>query len=204
MRTVLAFLTGVILMAGGGYLWSHRDWRVSTTVDGPTSGTKTEAVEEIVTGIRQLDRLVVFQAALVAVTDAVECQLFCTIKSSQTLITPGYVNYFIDMDRLRPDAITVAGRRVTVRLPSLGIERPNADMTHLRVFNRGVWSHITYADQRLEQKTRAMAMRQLVNQAQQPFVVDLARKQAVAAVFANTRALLNATGHRDLSLTVTF
>ncbi|WP_174280643.1 DUF4230 domain-containing protein [Sphingomonas bacterium] len=203
-RLLATFVAGLLVMAGGVAWWTRGDWRHVTAITGPTTAITTDAVEEVVTGLRPLDRLVVFQAALVAVTDATECRLLCAIKSLQTLITPGYVDYYVDMGALDARALMLADGRLTVRLPPLGIERPNADIAHLRFFNDGVWSHITSADRRLEAKTRAMAAVQLTREAQQAYLVELARKQAASAVFADIRAILNATGHRDLSLTVRF
>ncbi|MAQ28720.1 MAG: hypothetical protein CL950_01790 [Erythrobacter sp.] len=201
-------LLGLIL-ALGGYAWLERQpVEVRTEVErNILTGSKTTTVQvgEAVTGLQSLNRLVVFRTYLMALTEAEECQFWgCPIKSSQALITPAYVNYFVDMSELDGDRVTLDGNKMTIKMPRLMIERPNIDTRHQKFFNEGMWSDLTNADRRLEARTRKAARSQLYRQARQKFLVRLAKKQAIAAVYSNARRMLNASGHRDVSLTVTY
>lgn len=201
-------LLGLIL-ALGGYFWlKQQPADIRTEVErNILTGTKTTTVQvgEAVTGLQALNRLVVFQTYLMALTEAEECQFWgCPIKSSQALVTPAYVNYFIDMSELDEDSVTLEGNKMTIRMPRLMIERPNIDTQHQRFFNEGIWSDLTNADRRLEAKTRRASLQQLYRQARQNFLVRLAKKQAVSAVYSNARRMLNSSGQRNVSLTVTY
>lgn len=206
-RLLLAFVAGLLAIGGAGWWWTHRntDARTDTTHDGPFTTTTTVAVGEVVRDIRATNRLVVFQAYLSAITSATECRFFgCPIESKQTLISPAFVNYFIDMDQITERSVTLADNQLTVRIPPLRIERPNIDTTAVRIFNEGTFSHITSADVRLEEQTRPAAVKQLYAQAQSGFLLRAARKQAVTAVFNNIKRTLIASGHPEVRLSVSF
>lgn len=207
-KVIGGILLGLIL-AFAGYAWLERQPAdVRTEVDrNILTGSKTTTVQvgEAVTGLQGLNRLVVFQTYLMALTEAEECQFWgCPIKSSQALITPAYVNYFVDMSEMDEKSVTVEGNKMTIKMPRLMIERPNIDTRHQKFFNEGMWSDLTNADRRLEAKTRKAALTQLYRQAKQKFLVRLAKKQAASAVYSNARRMLNASGHRDVSLSVTY
>ena len=207
-KVIGGVLLGLIL-AFGGYAWLERQPAdVRTEVDrNILTGSKTTTVQvgEAVTGLQGLNRLVVFRTYLMALTEAEECQFWgCPIKSSQALITPAYVNYFVDMSELNEKSVSLKGNKMTIKMPPLMIERPNIDTEHQKFFNEGMWSDLTDADRRLEVKTRRAARAQLYRQARQRFLVRLAKKQATSAVYNNARRMLNASGHQDVSLTVTY
>ena len=207
-KVIGGVLLGLIL-AFAGYAWLERQPEdVRTEVDRNIltgSKTKTVQVGEAVTGLQGLNRLVVFRTYIMALTEAEECQFWgCPIKSSQALITPAYVNYFVDMSEMDEKSVTVEGNKMTIKMPRLMIERPNIDTRHQKFFNEGMWSDLTNADRRLEAKTRKAALTQLYRQAKQKFLVRLAKRQAASAVYSNARRMLNASGHREVSLTVSY
>lgn len=111
---------------------------------------------------------------------------------------------YVDLSRLSERSMPLKDKRLTIRIPPLMIERPNVDTVRVRIFDAGAWSDIINADKRLEKATRGMAAKQLDLQANSPFLMKLATKQATLAVYNNARAILNAAGGRDTSLTVTF
>lgn len=65
MRMVLAFVAGLIAMAAAGSFWMHRNANPRVDTDGGIiTQRESVGVGEVVTGIRALDRLVVFQTYL--------------------------------------------------------------------------------------------------------------------------------------------
>lgn len=199
-----AFLAGLLLMGAGVYYWQHRQADPlspvgepkSEVTKGPFHRTETVAVGEVVNDIRRLNRLVIFQSYVTAITTTHDVGWLT--QTDQTMITPAFVNYYIDMDDVDARKIRVNGKHVFVLLPAIRIERPNIDTRNVIVFNDGVWSNLTTVSDRLRMKNNAMSLRQLVGKAKMPFLVSGARAAAVAAEEVNIRRALAAAGHADL------
>lgn len=202
-RLILSFMAGIAVMAGGGYLWLHRDADELAPTDEPKSDidrgifrtSKTIAVGEVVNGVRRLNRLVVFQSYLTANTTTHE-EGWVT-SSSQTMLTPAFVNYYVDMRTLNAAKITVRGTDVFVSRPAIIVERPNIDTRNIQIFNDGVWTSLTSTSDRMRAKNNTMALKQLVSRAKMPFLVDAATRGAEEAIANNVRAVLVSQGHPE-------
>jgi hypothetical protein len=203
-KLLAAFVAGLIVMAGGGYWWLHRaasgDEPPGETHGGLFTKTETIAVGEVVNDIRRLERLVIFRAYITATTTTKEGGWFT--ESDQTMITPAFVNYYIDLSAVKPEDVRVRGNQIVVRRPQLQIERPNIDMAHLEFYNKGIWTNLSSTTDRLWTANRRMAAKQLVQRANMPFLVDAAKAAANAGVAANIRAALVAAGHPEIEVKV--
>ena len=205
MKQVIGGVLLGILLAAGGFWWMDQrsDPRVETEGNF-LRRTTSVAVGEVVDEIRELNRLTVFQSYLTVVSKTDEEWAGGIVVSSQVMITPAFVNYYVDLDRLTAGAVRLDGKTLRIKLPPLMIERPNIDTRHVEIINEGMWSDLSDADKRLVQTNSNKAVKQLFASAQQGFLVKAARKQALAAVVQNTRATLNAAGRTDISIVVSF
>ena len=202
--TIAAFFSGAALAAAGGYAWMHHDDGDLAAIDEPkpvSSGmpwnnSKTIAVGEVVNGIQKRNRLVVFQAYVTATTTT-EDGGWWPGSSSQTMLTPAFVNYYVDMRQINVRNIRIRGNDVFVPRPAIIIERPNVDLNNVRTFNKGVWTTLTSTTDKLRAKNDKMAMRQLVSRAKMRFLVDAATRGAEDAIANNVRAVLVAQGHPE-------
>lgn len=205
-RVLMAFLAGLIVMGGGSYLWLHREIpdplapkdEPAPDVSRDILGRKTEtvAIGEVVNGIRKLNRLVIFQAYVTATTTTRTIGWFS--QSDQTMLTPAFVNYYIDMGSVDANAIRINGNNVYVPRPAIMIERPNIDTRNVQLFNSGVWTNLTSESEKLRLKNNRKALQQLVLRAKMPFLVQAARAGAVAAEEVNIQRMLASTGHPNM------
>ena len=155
---------------------------------------------EVVTDIRPLNRLVVFRAYVYSVTTTHEIGWFS--RSDQTMLTPAYVDYYVDMATMTQDSVRVRGKKLFIALPALMIERPNVDFSNVLTFNAGLWTNVTGTADRLRIANSRQAMQQLFKRAKMPFLIDAARKSAIAAVTANVQNALATDGHPGLVVRV--
>lgn len=206
-RTIAAFFAGLLIMAAAGYYWLAQDDPLAPIDEPkpdverrPTGRTETIAVGEVLNGVRRLNRLVIFQAYVTATTTTHDIGWFN--KTDQTMLTPAFVNYYIDMDTIGPDDINVKGRDVYVARPAIMVERPNIDTRAVQIFNDGLWSNLTGVSEQLRIRNNQMALKQLVQRAKMPFLIKAAREGAVAAEEVNVRRALAAAGITDVTIHV--
>ncbi len=207
-RTIMAVIAGLMIMGGAAFWWTNRgadeldpkDEPKPEVISGPFTRSETVAVGEVLNAVRELNRLVVFQAYLTATTTTRESGW--VTQSDQTMLTPAFVNYYIDMSKIGTDLIRVKGRTVLIGRPAILIERPNIDTVNVRIFNDGVWTSLTDISDRMRERNNKMARLQLVQRAKMRFLIDAARKAANAALAANVRNVLVARGITDIDVRI--
>lgn len=204
-RVIVAFFAGLLVMPGGAYLWSvdrdplaPKDEPKPEVDHGPWNRTETIAVGEVLNSVRRLNRLVIFQAYVTATTTTHDVGWMT--QSDQTMLTPAFVNYYIDMDTIKADDIRVRGKHVYLSRPTIMIERPNIDTRGVQIFNDGVWTNLTGVSERLRIRNSRMALKQLAHRAKMPFLVKAAREGAIAAEEVNVRRVLAAAGITDVTI----
>lgn len=203
-KIIGGILLGVLLAVGGFWLMNrYADPRIETQGNFLRRTSSVE-VGEVVDGIRELNRLTVFQSYLTVVSQADEDVMGGLISSRQIMVTPAFVNYYVDLGKLGPKAVALDGKTLRIKLPPLMIERPNIDTQRIEVINQGMWSDLSDADKRLVQINSNKAVKQLYSAAKQDFLVRAARKQALAAILQNARTLLNTAGGSDINIVASF
>lgn len=203
-KTVIAFVAGLLLMAGGLWFVSQRGHNPFPPKDepgpivkhGPFSRKETIAVGEVVNGIHQLNRLLVFQAYVTAQTTTHD--IGWLTQTDQTMLTPAFVNYYIDLNSIDENQVRVDGNNVFVTRPTIMIERPNIDTRNVQVFNDGIWSVLSAETETLRVQNNNMAINQLVSRAKMPFLVQAATRAAAAAEESNIRKALSAAGDMNI------
>ena len=123
-RIVLGFLAGLIATVGG-FFWLQSNSDLLAPRDEPKTDTKnglfrkseTVAIGEVVNGIRHLNRLVIFQAYVSSTTTTHEVGWLT--QTDQTMLTPAFVNYYLDMNSIDPKSIRIKGKDVYVPRPAI-------------------------------------------------------------------------------------
>lgn len=203
-KAVIAFVAGLLIMAGGLWFISQRGHNPFAPKDepgpivehGPFSRKETIAVGEVLNGIHQLNRLLVFQAYVTAQTTTHD--IGWLTQTDQTMLTPAFVNYYINLDSIDERQVKVDGNDIYVTRPPVMIERPNIDTQNVRVFSDGIWSVLSAETETLRVKNNKMAINQLVARAKMPFLVQAATRAAAAAEESNIRKALSAAGHKNI------
>ncbi len=204
-KTIFAFVAGLILAALIFYqLGPRSDGRVEEEKSPIGAKTTTVAVGEVLDGIRGMNHLVVFRSYLTAITRSQESVIFGGLAAEQTVITPAFVNYYIDMADIKAGDIQIDGDTIRIKLPTLMIERPNIDVPRILVVDQGAWSSVSNVSKRLWAKNSRMTMKQLFQRANMKFLLKEARRQAVADVEHNVGLMFNRGEKRPYKVVASF
>jgi hypothetical protein len=188
----LLFIGALALVAWFGWqLWKPKDL-------GDPLATSLVAFEK-------QDKLTVFSAQLAPVVASDDTRLLGLVRSRQVAVIPARVEYALDLsqvgrDRMRWNAAT---KTLAVRLPPLGISRPNLDEARAQYLREGVW--ITReAQDKLTRDNTQLAERLATEQAGNPVLMGLARTAAKEAIRQNLSIPLQVAGFGDVQVVVTF
>jgi Protein of unknown function (DUF4230) len=121
------------------------------------------------------------------------------------MMIPARVDYTLDLSQMTAQRLAwdAAAQRLSVRLPPLGITRPNLDEARAQYLREGVWITAGAQDQLTRDNTR-LAETEAGKQARNPVLLDLAQSAAKAAVAQNLVIPLQVAGYRDAIVTVRF
>jgi len=193
VASFLAKLTGaLVLLALAGLLLV---WGVQRYIASRLQPDPTTIASASLQGLREQNRLSAFAARFVAVTTSRQQTL--GLSAERTLIMPGMVRYEVDLGRLTPrDVIWDAGTRtLSVRLPPVEVEGPQVDLNAIRQYGTGgVLTAFTDAEQRLDAANRRAGQQELIRQAREGPMIQLARDATRRAVERNFTAPLRAVG----------
>lgn len=164
--------------------------------------TRAIGVGETVTQIQALKRLVVFQAYITAVTEAKDDGIL--FDSKQAMITPAFVNYYIDLSAMDDRSVTIQENTIIVKMPRLMIERPNINVQEVRTYNEGVLTAFSGNMEALRRANNGAVYRRLRAAADQPFLVSAARRQASTIVLQHVQTILAKAGRPDMRVRVSF
>lgn len=187
--TFLAFLLALLLGALAMVVFlRHANTgilsRIATAISGRTSPTFETSVPAIVQKIQRLNRLetVVYSLDTVVEGSKSSAVLPDLLGGDRILlIVHGQSIAGIDLSKLRPEDVHIAGKSVRVTLPASELFITSIDNQHTRVYARST-GLLTSADQNLESETRAHAQDQLQKDALNDGILDTARKNACATV----------------------
>lgn len=151
------------------------------------------------------DRLTVFSAQLAPVVSSDDSRLFGLVHAKQVAVIPARVDYTLDLSHIGRDRMAwdAQGKTLSVRLPPLGVGRPNLDEARAQYLREGVWITREAQDKLTRDNTR-LAERLAVEQAANPVLMALARSAAKDAIRQNLAIPLQVAGFGAVKVAVTF
>jgi hypothetical protein len=164
-----------------------RSWR-----DGPSPETIASAS---LTGIREQNRLSAFAANYAAVVTS-EQQRF-GLSAKKTLIMQGLVRYEVDLAKLTEDDVRwdASTSTLRVKIPPIETAPPQIDMNSIQEYGEnGILRAFTNVDDVLDDANRAKGQAELVQQANGPVPMKLARDAFKRAIAQNFQVPLRAAG----------
>ena len=149
--------------------------------------------------------LTVFSAQLAPVVSSDDARLFGLVQSKQVAVIPARVDYTLDLSGIGRDrmAWNAQTRTLSVRLPPLGVGRPNLDEARAQYLREGVWITREAQDKLTRDNTR-LAERIAVEQAANPVLMALARGAAKDAIRQNLAIPLQVAGFDNVTVTPIF
>ena len=207
MRVPAAALVVTHLAVAGG-VYALTDTR---PVDAEVKNTgllqvdATKVLATTVESLRDENRLLVFSYKGAAKVEAARTK-FWVFGGRQELNVPAIVNYYVNLADLTLADVTYndAARLVTVRLPRVTLGdiafQPEAATT----INGGILSWDDDQVEALRKLNYASARRAMVAQAQQPGLLNAAKRQAVSNITNYFEIPLRIAGRPDVKVVATF
>jgi hypothetical protein len=172
-------------------------WLILRTVSG--SWFAAPAPESIaqasLQSMREQARLNVFAARYVAVVTSTQTRL--GLQAQKTLIMPGDVRYEVNLAALTQDMVrwNAETETLSVTLPPIEVSQPQIDINAMQEYSGGgLLMRLTDAEGALDQANREAGQRSLMQQAQGPMPMRLAREAAKRAVARSFALPLRAAG----------
>jgi len=151
------------------------------------------------------NRLTVFSAQLAPVVSSDDSRFLGLVQSKQVAVIPARVDYTLDLSQVGRDRMTwnAANKTLVVRLPQLGVSRPNLDEARAQYLREGVW--ITReAQDKLTRDNTKLAERLATEQAGNPVLMGLARSAAKDAIRQNLAIPLQVAGFGAVTVVPAF
>lgn len=195
-----------LAVAGGVYALTDRR-PVDTEVEnkGYFQVTTTKVLATTVESLRDERRMLVFSYKGTAKVQA-ERSVWWLFGGRQELIVPGVVNYYINLSDLSLDDVSFneMAKIVTVRLPRVTLGDIAFQPENATTINGGI---LTWDDDQVEALRKLNyrnARRAMVAQAQQPGLLNTARKQARSNITGLFEIPLRIAGQPDVRVVATF
>lgn len=149
--------------------------------------------------------LSVFSAQVAPVVSSDDSRLFGLVRAKQVAVIPARVDYTLDLSQVGRNrmAWNAQTHTLSVRLPPLGISRPNLDEARAQYLREGVWITRDAQDKLTRDNTR-LAERLAVEQASNPVLLGLARGAAKDAIRQNLAIPLQVAGFGPVTVDVRF
>lgn len=201
-----ALVVSHLAVAGGVYAFTDRrpvDTEVRHT--GFFTFETTKVLATTVESLRDENRLLAFSYKGNARVSA-ERTRFWLLSGTQDLNVPAVVNYYLDLSGLTLADVSYnnTAKIVTVRLPAITVGDIAFQPENASTVNGGV---LTYGEGTVEALRRLnykSARRAMVAQAQQPGLLNEARRRAIENVQAYFEIPLRIAGRPDVKVVATF
>ena len=195
-----------LAVAGGVYaLTDTRPVDTEAKRTGYFTIDTTKVLSTTVESLREENRLLVFSYKGTAKVWAGREWLW-VFRGSQELIVPAVVNYYLDLSDLTLADVTFneTAKIVTVQLPRVTLGDIAFQPEGATTINGGV---LTFSDETVEALRKlnyGAARKAMVTQAQQPGLLNAAKKRAVANVRSYFEIPLRIAGQPDVRVVATF
>lgn len=189
-------LLGMVLATAaiGLLLWSYTGASLMAFLRSPLTAMRTRidvSQPTVVQQIQRLQRLETVRFNMEKIVSGERDNEYLPkwlVGDRLLLVVEGEAVAGVDLSKLRPDDVTVTGRRVTVLLPQAEIFSTRIDNEKTRVYSRetGLFSSL---DPHLESEVRREAERQLREAAVQAKILDHANDNARTTLTSFLRGL---------------
>jgi hypothetical protein len=160
------------------------------------TGADTQSVASAtLKGVREQNRLTTFAANYSAVVTSEQNRF--GLSARKTLIMQGLVRYEIDMSKLASNDVRwdSATNTLRVRIPDIEVSKPQIDLNSIQEYGEGgILIALTDAERKLDNANRAKGEAELIEQANGPVPMRLARDAARRAITQNFAIPLKAAG----------
>jgi hypothetical protein len=195
-----------LAVAGGVYALTDRR-PVDTEVknEGFFRVDTTRVLAATVESLRTDNKLVVFSYKGMAKVEA-QRTLWWILGGTQELSVPAVVPYHLDLSDISLGDVTYndAAKLVTVRLPKVTLGDIAFQPENATTINGGILSWSEGQVEALGKLNYRNARRAMVAQAQQPGLLDTARKQAIANIQSYFEIPLRIAGQPEVKVVATF
>ncbi len=185
LKKVVIPILLLALLIGGAVYWAQRQWETQVT----------SVAASTLAALKQQNRLLVLSNNSSATVTTTQTRFGLSAK--KTLIVQGLTRYEIDMAKLTANDVRwdEKSKTLSVRIPAIEIPPSQIDLNSIQEYGEaGILRSLTNVDDVLDASNRAKAQAELVNQAQSPVLMDLARAAAKKAVAQNFEVPLRAAG----------
>jgi hypothetical protein len=161
-----------------------------------STGPDTESVASAtLKGMRQQNRLTTFAANYSTVVTSEQARFGLTAR--KTLIMQGLVRYEVDLAKLAANDVRwdSATNTLRVRIPDIEVSRPQIDLNSVQEYQEGgLLIALTNAERVLDAANRTKGEAALIEQAEGPVPMRLARDATRRAIAQNFAVPLKAAG----------
>ena len=198
-RIVIAALVAVALLA---LAWG---WHAQRERDAAQLQLGLDSARVISESFAATNRLKVGEVSGKLIARSQDPGLIDLLDSSQTMVAPWSVDYFIDLSQIGPSDFSwnAEARTLLVEIPEPIVGRPNIDIAGAQVSQSGLYIS-RRAGMRLQRKTADALSARAAQSASSVENLKRVRTSAVKAVRANVKAPLNAAGMDDVTVDIRF
>lgn len=206
MAKAALLIVSHLAVAGGVYALTDRR-PVDTEVEnkGYFQVTTTKVLATTVESLRDEQRMLVFSYKGTAKVQA-ERSVWWLFGGRQELIVPAVVNYYVDLSDLSLTDVTFneTANIVTVRLPAVTLGDIAFQPESATTTNGGILTWDEDQVEALRKLNYRNARRAMVAQAQQPGLLNAARRQARSNITGLFEIPLRIAGQPDVKVVATF
>jgi hypothetical protein len=206
-RNIILTLTVLVAAFYLGYRLAPRE-AIDTEVTqaGAFTTDTARVLSATVRSLKAESKLVVFSFTGDTRVSVSRSRLWGILQGSQELIVPATVGYFLPMDELGQEDVTLDGRAKTVlvKLPKLRLGDIAFQPERARKTNGGLLTYSGAVADELERANYATARRAFVRQAQGAVLVSDAKAQAIKSITTYFEIPLRAVGDPDIKVRAYF
>jgi len=209
--TLVSGVSAAAIIFAAGYLAGDKmaprelmDTNVKSA--GFLSRETTRVLSATVESLRSENQLVVYRFSGDVRVSVDKTALAGLLNGQQELYVPATVIYFLDMRDLNEEDVTYDDRSklVLVKLPPLKLGDIAFHPERARQINNGLMTLSSDVVSELERKNYGLARNAFIKMAQQPSIVDNAKKQAEVSVKSYFEIPLRVVGNPDVKVRAYF
>lgn len=209
--TLVSGISAAAMLFGAGYLTGYKtapreilDTNVKSA--GFLSRETTRVLSATVESLRSENQLVVYRFSGEVRVSIEKTALAGLLNGQQELYVPATVVYYLDMKDLNEEDVTYDERSklVLVKLPALKLDDVAFQPERSRQINNGLMTLSAEVVSELERKNYSQARNTFIKMAQQPSIMENARRQAEVSVKSYFEVPLRVVGNPDVKVRAYF